>query len=209
MADLIPVAFRKQGAPQLATYDFYDLATGTGYKNFYGCQLVKETSSVYVLVTNTEIKTNAQQGATYTSGFIDLDFDLTFQVPTVVKGVATATIPFGYVSAGYTGTLGAQLYKVVNGVESQLDKSASYVSTWSAVGTGEGDIFAPTFTLPQTIFHPGEKLRLSVQIPDMGVQWVYHDPSNRIALGYNGDTLNAYSALGTRLVLNLPIKIAK
>ena len=96
MAPYIPVPSPYVLSPvALINYDFFDFASGTGYKTFYGGS--SKDSSTYFL-TNLQISsqrtfTRTQSGATSDTIQNDIDFDVKFNLARDVLGDVIISVP--------------------------------------------------------------------------------------------------------------------
>lgn len=94
----LPVKFRKQDERALASFDFVDIASGTGYETYFG---IKGDAAEHVM---TPIQIDSEEIASFiqdqsiTLSFVklfDLDFDIKFNLPRNIKGKLYASIPIG------------------------------------------------------------------------------------------------------------------
>ena len=181
--------------PNLASYDFYDLATGTGYKNFYGADLSLSGASTYRLTTQTPY---ALVGSTsYYEVASDLDFDVTFEVPITLEGDCLVSVPITS-GSNFTATLTLRFYKV-DGVTETLIGEAMNAS--KALNNSSA-IITWVYDMPLTHFKRGEKLRLNLIGSNPGgtkILIYLHDPKSR-SLGAPATTIS-------QLIVTLPIKL--
>lgn len=209
----VPQVYRKTGEPAIATFDFYDLATGTGYKSMY-------PMSAYYVTTDTKvISSQVLYGASYYSichggaGAMNISFDLDLEVPMTLGGDALFNIPLNfYCTPGdgtITTTISASLYKVNNGVETQLGVTTSGAySQYCGAGANVWDVLSGKINIPTETLGVGEQLRLKVHVRDptdaQKYVYVYYDPKDRTpAVAPNTDVTS------TKSVLVLPILIDK
>ena len=104
-------------SPTILSVSFTDALIGAVYKTFYGLQVVKDTASLdYILFP--EILTSnaiAAQATTTSATFvkvIDLDFDITFNVATVIEGDAIIGFTHGVNSS--TGSTPSSSYIIAS-----------------------------------------------------------------------------------------------
>jgi len=196
----MPLQNRYRGIPEpnLANFDWFDLATGTGYKTFYGMDLIEGSNSLaYVFSTQTLYSSVGFKS--FSNALGEINFDLTFEVPLTVEGNVLLNIAVGSEQA-WTQTLTFILYHVdTDNTETQLDSTTDSVTV-----NNNHAMLAIKFEVPVRRFKAGEKLRLSLNSPAVGagkaIYWLF-DPKNRSTLSPVPDFINS------QLILNLPIKI--
>ena len=196
----IQTTYRGVAQPDLATYDWYDLATGTGYKDFFGMDLIEgSTSLIRVLSTQTFY---SMAGKATTTIAAEYNFDLEFEVPLTIDGVVLLNAPVS--TAGNAGnvTLVFKIYRVDSGSnEHQIGSTVTNILTAFVTETRVNSIKFE-LTTPVRI-KKGEKFRLSMAVtstPGVAMVW-YFDPKNR--------DLNSLGAafVSSQLKLSLPIKL--
>ena len=194
--------YRGIPAQELASYDFYDLTTGTGYKNFYGGELIEGSNSkIYVLSTNTWYGVLGYTSFTNVAG--ELNFDLDLEVPLTIDGVILVSAPIATPHTITTIELTFKIYSVdASAVETQLGSTVTITPPVAFNNTYY--ICSVKFEVDITRLKAGEKFRLSCANPNPGAgkafYWL-HDPKNR-DLGIAGGTF-----VNSQLIVNLPIKI--
>ena len=185
----------------VASYNYTDLASGTGMKIFYFAALEDNSGKSYNLVENVfysakgNIDEQAGVGSTTFSKIYDYDFDLTeFQKPQIIEGTAITEMTFrGGISAG-SGNV--QFYSIL-----KIRKWDGSTETEVASGQSaqyQGTTVSPTswsIVIPRTHFKIGETLRVTWELwarktnaPDTGVAYIYHDPQNRVGTYFAGTT---------------------
>lgn len=205
--------YRKTTENITANYDFFDLASKTGYKRFYA--IVNGSSENLVTTT---IDGNSWRITTATGGtpIQTYNFDLSFKAPTIIKGSAmvAATVE------AYGGTSGATTSANVKVTIKKVNKS-NVVSTISSQQTSDsvsvsGTTTASrrvglTFTIPRTHFAINEKLRLEVEFhgssgSGTGLQAMrlYFDPANRGTI--SNETYTGASP-ATNLLIDVPFEV--
>ena len=141
----------------ITSFDFTDLITGVAYKTFFGLEVLKDTASAdYILfpevVASNSIVINAFTSSASFVKLIDLDFDITFNIPAILEGQAIIGFTHGIVS-GTGGNVG-QTYVVATLLKDgvQLDTGQSATLTGGATqadhtgltGSGLGSGFGAT-----------------------------------------------------------------
>lgn len=193
----IKETFSKEPDRNLASFDFYDLATGTGYKAFYmgdlksGSDATSYSLSTQVFYSNKGV-TNVNPP--------NKDFDIVFQVPTTIEGDATFNIWMASPD-NINPTAYLDLYRVVNGVETHI---GTQVSSGDMAVNADTTPFSGVYNIPKTTFKRGEVLRVTLNDSGANSYWL-HDPKNRLT-GFDA-AINAITLVSSQAVINLPIKI--
>ena len=192
---LIPITFPVSQETAIASYSFTDIAEGTGVVVFFGSDTDDNGTVTYSLANNIVYSANILTEGTGTSGtekILDIDFDVTFNMPQRIKGKVIANIPlvYGHESQANTNGKGYGILKVRHvtsgGAESELasnTKSKEYplvasLDSAQAVLNIEVDV-------PLRHFKKGETLRMTVEIwaNQQGGNGLHvglmHDPKNR------------------------------
>lgn len=198
----------------IASYNFTDLASGEGFVSYYGLR----TQSADILTSNANnysgtntttnnemIETNstvAEDSSTKTQR-ININFDLSFNVPQIIKGTAIVNIPFGYsTSAGSITTLQAGVSAKISHVDSSNNETflvsgaATIQHSTSSPLDVEEFITIPLAISPARQFTKDEKLRLNINIGAAGTNsqsWVVvvgHDPKNRTGTNLTSEDTN-------------------
>ncbi len=200
----VPVIYRKSGEGAIATYDFFDLGTGRGIKTLDA----GDASGAYILTAQ---QFYGWDGFTRkTNTLIDLDFDMTFNNPILVKGSAIvqftgSTFRVSGGSTGVTSIFTTYLRKVPVGLTEVDLASAAYVLS-ATLNDGEVNrkLIAFNLDIPKTHFAIGDTLRLTVQASAPGTAkraTIYHDPKNRTF------SEAATNTISSRCELHLPVVI--
>lgn len=181
----------------IVTYDYTDIASGVGYSIFYGGHMGEVTSSGSWLLSDNEFYSNdiVTKERTDSSGawelVIDKDFDVTFNLPRVVRGDAIISIPSG-MSQQATSTDEFRhdifIYRVRDGAPTYLISGSSIVHKHTSAGAAEtfSEIGTNELAIPETTFKKDDTLRLNVVMMQKGspaaqptVYGIAHDPKNR------------------------------
>lgn len=192
----------------LANYNFVDIASGTGYINFYA----GKTVDLKILSNNTYYSDdvyseNSTNSGTF-SAIIDNDFDVLLNRPLDIKGVGIVNVPALITTSG--GGVAGEFY-----IRATLRKWDG--ATETDIVTNDSDTFtdydvyhmtAIDLTAPLTHFKIGETLRLTVAVwakrsGGVGVTTVRcaHDPANRSA---SWDTTGA---VPSQLIFQCPVRL--
>jgi hypothetical protein len=199
--------FRK--APEVAaSYDWIDLASGTGYINFYAGNVSITTNGEtwgedYVLSNNVfyshTLSTASGSTASVTyAKVLDLDFDVTINKPITLRGVAIVEVP--YDPDGGTGYIKIIIKK--NDVE--IASESATAATTLITSTTRIDI-------PETYYVAGDILRMTVEgwckkTNGNASITLAHDPTGRSA-DYNQIPNTWNASYSSRLLFQCPIKI--
>jgi len=194
------------------TFDWIDIAAGTGYNVFDGFNAKDSTGNNYILIDNASNLTS-----TYTLGDghvclmttdntagvgkkIDVDFDMTaFQKPRTIEGNAFVRINL------WCNTL-ANVYSKAIFRKWDGATETDLVTTQSPTDVLQipGDSYSWTLKLvvPRTVFKAGEQVRLTIE--------VYTDGGAEVQLGHNPRDQAIGSSLksgASRLVIAVPFKL--
>lgn len=174
MASNLPINFAIPGESAIASYNWTDVADGTGVITFYASAKRDSSGYDYVLGTDESERTSLEytQASSSSSSsaekIIDLDFDLTaFNSPRIIRGTAKFTIPFNHKSTVGTktsyGYVIGVLKKYYNSVETIIGTatSISHTSTSSTYSTPV--IAEMSASLTKTHFEKGSILRLTLE----------------------------------------------
>jgi hypothetical protein len=215
MADILqgvlPEVFRKS-PPVSITLDFFDIASGRGYKRFYPVVLNNDTS--YTLTTNTFY---GDTGILNSASTLDTDFDVEFSSPITIEGESVVNLPVLYTSSSSgtkTATITVNLYKVSNAVETLIVASPSVAHAWT---TGSGNtytkfIFGFYFDIPKTTIGIGDTLRFNIVASGGSGNFnytIFLNPNNSVFAGNIDYSATPYFMIAGASVMQLPILIDK
>lgn len=195
---VLPRIYRQSGEAQFATYDFYDLATGTGYKTFYLVDVVTGTDTRdYLLVTNA---IGGWRGYVADGNPFTTDFDLTFEVSTKIEGDIYFQLWFD-VANNYE--LKVNLYHVdKDGAETAIGTTQELNAT-----AGDNRCFSGFVNTDLVTFKPNEKFRFTFTTTSTQANcYIFCDPLNRTSLYTDGGG-GPLTTAGSQSLVNLPIKI--
>jgi len=196
----IPITYRRSGEA-VASYDYNDLASGTGIQEFFLAETAHFNKASYALIDAevysdkivTElVKTGASPGEVFELGQT-LYFPVEFNAPRTLKGTAFFNMTMG--SKGAIAEMQNQaylqcvLYKVnESGTAAQIAMaSGAVVIVTGADATTSYSCHTNSINIniPQTHFKRGEQLKLAVKhyVKTFGEQThtfiLAHDPKNR------------------------------
>lgn len=196
--------------PPTVNINYLDASEGVGYKTLYGTAYRVGNASEYTVVTNPFVAGGSNLGFTRrVAATGDLDFVYTFPKPTLLDGVVVITVPFGvYKSTGSSQNVVGkiELYKTINGVETQIGVQAEYDSGSLTIvaDTTTIAVMNANFDIGRQKFAKGDSIKVSVEhnAPAANHSIItYHNPSN------GNDWESKFSVSRTALEINIPVKI--
>jgi hypothetical protein len=225
MTKRIPRNFLKTPEGAIASYDYVDLDEGTGIVKLYGSNVVDNGTTSYVLSRNV---THSNDVFTfYTTGSsgpdakrLDLDFDLTFNLPKIIRGKFLAEISWiaGHTTSANKGGTSYAIVKIRKwdgAVETEIASNTKSdtmtvvsLDSWGVTRQIEIDLASKTH------FRKGETLRITVEMwstaNSSGTQLaLMHDPKDRQpSAPHNSYTGGVdYDPPTTQLVFHVPFDI--
>ena len=189
----IPTHFRLQPTAVIATYDWVDIAEGTGIVRFYGYN-EKDSSGTNHKLNNNAVYSYDIVGTAFAvpeaafAKLQDLDFDLSaFNLPKNLKGTATFQIPAS-ITAGIGAGNNCYLYVKVR-VRKSDDTEIALVQTNTITANNTAttyQILIASVAVPLTHFKKGEILRVTLEMwgqtvgaSGAGQGQIAHDPKDR------------------------------
>ncbi len=200
-----PQGLFPKGRGPIVSYDYFDLANGTGYDIYYGSKadngeyLVTTTNNIYSEEICSFIEN--QSVATSATMYFNLDFDILFNLPRNIKGKLFANIPIGIAAKTSAAELDFEYYCIVKAIHVDLVNFETVLATGTSRTVTQSGIvgigFAETayssmlaiciMDSALTHFKKGEKLRFTVEGwykcleggPQEANIMIGHDPRNR------------------------------
>ena len=168
-------------SPAIVTYNYTDIAEGTGVIVFYGFNSNSTGGKEYHLSNN--VLYSESTGNTRTSAGTD-SFDFTtlpFNVPKDVKGTAYFNVGvFG--GNGVTNIVAAQIKKWDGTSETNISSKITS-NTWTGDATAINTaMLLLEIPLTDTHFNTGDMIRITVEHTaggGLGTATMFHDPQNR------------------------------
>ena len=212
MADALPINIPIPPESAVASYSYADVASGTGFITYYLFNTEDDSAKDYHLASNTIRSNDTNVTNTTTSGtFVEVineDFDILFNKPQSIRGVATMVLATGSNNGG-SGTAThyavATLYHYDGSTETQIGTVQS-----PAIANSTAGVSAP-FTMElnianRVLFSIGDTLRLTVQIYGKATSGTdtfsfYHSPLD-LAATIGGTALDT-----TQSLINIPFVI--
>jgi len=170
---LIPQTFPIPQETAIASYNYTDIAEGTGVITYYGFDANDDTTLDYHLSINSSIYAQNKVFTTATTGggstkSIDLDFDVIFNLPQRIKGTAYCNITT-FVDSNVTGATSyffiVKLRKYDGSTESEIVSG----QTKSRTNSGNSNVrewtthLVPLPITTQVQFKKGEILRVTIE----------------------------------------------
>ena len=220
MVDLQPTPFTT-ASPVLANYNYNDIINGTGFVKYYG----GHTSSGYTLSIqpfySEKVMTFAAIDSTTAVKAIDLDFDLLFNSPRTIRGVALLNVGVGMKAATQGAATRNRTYVVVRirkwDGTNETEIATAQSTTWTEDPDEEGaefnGIFSVSVDIPHTDYSAGETLRITVEL------WAWesgygglnttltHDPKNRSTSVFDDNNAWDFGADSTIMEVTIPFKL--
>lgn len=203
----IPVKYRT-GGDNIATYDWFDLASQTGYKRYYATSSEMSGSTASFLSTKTldGVPPNFNDvlsGSTTYMLLHDWDFDLTFNNPATINGAGLIAVTHQVAAGSCYSQVVFNLYKVVDGAETLIATATTPIR--EAIEYYRECV---KMAISKTAFKFNEVLRLNVQhygnkdTAGNSTSYIYFDPTSRATVTdqYDGTS-------GTDLYIDIPFKI--
>lgn len=197
------------GTPNVSdnvTYDFTDIASGTGFIKYLGFGTEDSGGESKKLSNSVEYSEEDGQQVTFSTGNgtkLNVDFDIEFQTTQVARGTAIAT--FGITITGsrqFTSDITVDIIHYDGSTETVIGTTDLQPITY--LGSSQQLDYVVSIDLTQTTFKRGDILRLTVR-DDVTITGgsstssikIYHDPTN-----------TAVSGLQTsKLILDMPFRI--
>lgn len=179
----LPLFFPSLGERALASYDFVDIAAGTGVQTFYGGIFLSgaeatsytSTGAKHVLSSQkfysdvVSATTGGVTSSTTSTKMLDLDWDVSFNLPRVMKGDVVVNLPIGFndVNSANTYQIVPSIWvrKVEGTTETNIVNmsGSSFLSGGGATGVLTA-LTAFTGNVPLTTFKAGDKLRVTTEL---------------------------------------------
>jgi hypothetical protein len=207
----------------LANYNFVDIASGTGYINFYAgttvdLKLLSNFSFDSDIVSETNV--NIVHG-TANVLLYDHDFDVVLNRPLDISGLGIATVPVKVVFGSGGNHCWVYVIAIVRkwtgAVETDIVSNTSRSQYAVGAATNYG-MLSIDLNCPLTHFKKGETLRLTIQLYGSnndvsadGTGTYAHDPKNKIygwdSTGSIATTWDTTGAVGSQLMFQCPVRL--
>jgi len=196
-------SFLRSGEGAIASYSWTDMAEATGKVFYYLCSTHTDASDDYILtgvnLKSHDIRTDVTTVNVAYTKIIDFDFDLLFNVPVRIRGVANASI-----STALHNVANAGLYAIVKlrkwDGASETEIADGQSKNLSTAGGVVQKVFLLDIDLSTiTEINVGDTLRVTVEIwaicpANTTTGSLMHDPADRDStfLGTAIDTTQSY-----------------
>lgn len=195
---VLPRVFRNERERVILSFNWTDLATGTGYRTFYPAA-AQDSASIEYFLTQTRIDGNPIKDSLNGSSSEERNFDIEFEQPQTIRGTAFFNFT-QFVGASSSTKTQIEVFHVDKdsneislGTKTSLTRNGT--NTWRELLKIE---------LTEKHFAIGEKLRISVIFTHTGANSSnnWFDPASSIT---TTDILGR--TVGTDFVCNIPFKI--
>lgn len=197
---LIPEQFTAQ-SNAFASYNYTDIAEGTGVTKFYGFSHEESTGKRYSLSSEAVISRDRYFNDTSASvgKDMDLDFDISFHKQKTVNGVLRV------VGSVYVGAPGgnAKVRVRVRKWDGTTETEIVYADSQTMAGSDVYHPFTMEMTVPQTHFQSGESLRITVEFWNLNA-------STTFPMKFYYDTLNTLDSatqLTSQFLVFVPFRL--
>jgi len=208
---VLPIIYRKNPGYDVK-FDWVDFATGNGYIDFYGADAVTPNPTHnYFLTTNSNIDSTSGDNALTATGIktyaanttLDIDFDVTFQIPIdVAAGIAYVNYTMKFSANDNIGATITIYHVTSGGTETSLGSNTHLTDD----DDGSGQYFRDCHKITTTAKHfaAGEKLRINFNAVVEAAEAIYlfHDPSSSLTF-----TDSMGRTVGSDFVAAIPFKV--
>ena len=171
----------------LVNYNYADIASGTGYKIYYGYNEKISGSAYYKLTTDPifsyDIESSGSSG-TDTTLIKDIDFDILFNKPQNIKGAVKFNFGYTVLTGGTPFTWITARVRKWNGT---TETTLASVTTPVVQSATNPKVFCMSATVPLTHYKVGETFRITIELygySNPACDHVFfHDPMNRNSCG--------------------------
>lgn len=217
----LPTTYRKSGEGAIASYDFFDIAEGTGYVTFFGAKTQSGFVLIKTAVNSDFVETTGISDTTDDVAKFDEDFDLTLNIPKVVKGKLLVDVPAtnDFQSGTAATTLSCKVKVLFRKWDGDNETEiANATSITRAVDSGTGIDHEKRFlievTIPRTKFKKGETIRVTLELyaweaVDNVLAWfaIGHDPKSRASTLTGATSQKVLAAGNTDLFIHIPFEV--
>ncbi len=193
-------------APSIKSFDFRDIASGTGIIEFFAGNTVdKNILSDNSFYSKDIFQSSGNMAVSSDQIRLDIDFDVLMNATTTIEGTIVVNVPIAARRSGATTTAHVviKLRKWDGTTETEIASNTSSVLSNNSAGV-KYLMTATDLTIPRTTINVGETLRLTIELWGSGeatpssVEFA-HDPKNR--------TTGWDTTVPSILTLQLPVRI--
>lgn len=208
MAGGVPIVYRGSGSGAIASFDYFDWASGAGYKIFYPSGTNDSVGKSNFLTDRSSVGSPFDDDAGYQTisqeSNIENNFDIKFNKSAYVSG--TAIISFSIrVSDGGSANLACTIYHVnAAGTETSIGSVTSV--TRAPIGSEQYFRECVKIALTSKNFGVGESLRLETKFSQVNATETasfWFDPTGR----YTFTETASGATINSRMELHIPFKI--
>lgn len=171
----------------LASYNYIDLARGKAIQAFYGAKGITAYHLSEVELYSNDIQTYHTAGNYVLTKILDLDFDVVFDVPRTIDGLANVNATMGitkiavWVPATASTYIIAKIRKYSGVTETDLVTATSSTHAVSGESGTTSLVLNIDANIPSTHFKIGDTLRLTIE------QWAVTTGTGNYSIGFGHD----------------------
>ena len=201
----------------IASYNFTDIASGTGYVTFFGIEYEDDTHGLSPNQVTSEEYRSASTGTGGTALREEFDFDTeAFNLPRHVKGDLLVTEAYACSEAGTPNTTvftKVRIFHVAS--DSTETEIGTQITTDTITSSSDANLkLGKRTTIKFTVdklFKKGEKLRVNIEVHGSGGSgnsryYLYHSGDNK-GTGPTEDDSNEFIVVDPNLIISIPFEI--
>ena len=215
----------------IASYDYYDLAAGTGVKRYYGAAISGTTLNTTEYVLSDQIVYSGDITTTVSGALLgsasgnpriqEIPFDLYYNMPQTIEGKGVVNLTVGVLGAAVDQssikvdtTAILRRIDTGGGITDLVSGSVHYQKTLP-LGVQKSEVYALALDIPRTGMKKGETLRLAIDQHAMNMSDATGNRRYRLGFGNDPKDRNDTPAESkiivdddtTMLVFDLPYSI--
>lgn len=206
MAELLPVNFPAPSENSIASYDYFDFASGRAFKRFYPGVADDSSTYQYFLTTQTPVSTYAKRffENSVANVYVSNDFETVFKNTVTISGQAIISYTLKSAAAGSsTGNAKFEFFRVRNGTPTSIGSV-----TGPSVALGAGNNYrrlTAVCSLTETDFTVNDTLRVTVSVQNTALSsmGIYCDPASLATVTETTSGLT----IPTNLIMEIPFKV--
>ena len=182
---MLPKTFQNQ-PDAIASYDYVDIASGTGIVNFYAGNAASGSFLANYKWYSDTICSLPGTPTNPISAVLDLDFDVLINKPFDIRGLSLVSVPLHTIGGEGVNTVyvKAKIRKWDGTTETEIASNTSRTLT-VAISANIYQNLTIDINVPITHFKPGEYLRLTIEVWALGAapgsETIGHDPMARLS----------------------------
>jgi len=195
----VPVVYSKSQEGAIASYNYTDIAEGTGVVVFQGFQTqISGANALHIADTNIYSAGNSDSSGT------SWTFNTSaFNAPRTMKGTAYVRYSTNY--TGASSEICDQKVSInhVDADNNVTELASAELPRITSAGSGILNNFVAPLTIPKTNFKKGESIRIIVTaVVSGGTTYIGHDPANR-----NGALVTPAATYPTKFEAYIPFDL--